>query len=156
MRRKSARAPVARFAAEQLERRTMLADGIGPLATMTVRDVTAAGAATHELTVVYQTPEGVDVSTVGPDDVIVTNPGGVPLAVLGVSLNPSSGSPQELTAVYSLAAPGGLFDASDNGTYTAALRAGGVADAEGDLCPPASIDFAVNVPETPDVLPPAS
>src|SRR3954452_18298246 len=49
-----------------------------------------------------------------------------PLPVTGVTKNPTSGNATSVTATYTVAAPGGSWDASDDGTYAITINAGEV------------------------------
>ena len=52
---------------------------------------------------------------------------------------------RSLTAVYTVAAPGGKWTADDNGTYTVTVLDGQVLDAAGTAVAGVSTTFAVNV-----------
>ena len=54
-----------------------------------------------------------------------------------------------LTATYTVAAPGGSWDAADNGPYTARFNDGQVISADGNGAAGASVTFNVNVPVPP-------
>ena len=64
---------------------------------------------------------------------------------------PRSNGGKTVIATYSVPAPGGAWDAADNGTYTVALAAAAVQDLAGN--PSAAVaklgTFAVNVPPLP-------
>lgn len=68
---------------------------------------------------------GIDTATFGTGNIGVTGPLGASLSVTGFS---ASGS----TVTYTVAAPGGSWDAGDAGAYTVAINAGSVRDAAGN------------------------
>jgi hypothetical protein len=119
-------------------------DTTAPTATISAPDVTAAGGASQNVTVVYSDDASVNVATIGADDITVAGPGGGPVTVTGVQVTPpTNGTP--ITAVYALAAPGGTFDAADNGAYTVTLPAGAVADTSGNPVAAGTATFNVNI-----------
>jgi len=150
---RGARANVRRFgsatvrrpvhAVEPLERRALLA-ATGPAAVIDAPDLTAGGGTHHDVTVTYTDPDGVNAATISPEDLTVTGPGGAALTVLSVKVTPTSNA-QTVVAVYSVGAPGGLFEASDNGRYAVTLPAGAVADVDGNPGEAATASFRVDV-----------
>ena len=75
---------------------------------------------------------GIDLATVDATDVTVTTPNGteIPVTLAGVGYNSqNNGGP---TATYSIAAPGGTWNAADAGEYTVAVNAGAVSDNSGN------------------------
>lgn len=82
-------------------------------------DIVFGGSSTHLIEVVWdnnQTPiENLDFSTIDLSDITVTGPAGM-LTVFSVVTTPLMDAPI-LTATYTIGAPGGSWDASDNGTY---------------------------------------
>jgi hypothetical protein len=101
-----------------------------PAAMLSAQNVTQLGAVDHTLTVAYTDASGVDVSTLDIADLSVARAGGAPLTITNVSLSASTnGSPR--TAAYTLAAPDGAWDATDNGTFTVSLVGQQVKDING-------------------------
>jgi hypothetical protein len=80
----------------------------------------------YQLKVSYSHPSGVNLATVGNDDVIVTGPNGFsqPMTLLKAK---SKQKGTVVQATYRLAAPGGSWDAADNAVYTAILQPNSVA-----------------------------
>ena len=72
------------------------------------------------MTVTYADDSGIDATSIDTGDVSVTGPNG-PLAVTGVTV---VGNGHDVTATYTIAAPGSSWDAADNGAYTVAVNAG--------------------------------
>ena len=120
------------------------ADSTAPTAEIAVNDVTTGGGSTHTVTVTYRDDTALDASTVGTTDLDVSRNGGGAIQVTGFDAQ-ASGDGKTITTVYMLAAPGGSFDAADNGTYTVSVRPNEVRDAAGNAAAPASDTFAVNI-----------
>jgi hypothetical protein len=80
----------------------------------------------YQLKVTYSHPSGVNLATVGNDDVVVTGPNGFnqPMTLARAKAKKKGTVVQ---ATYRLAAPGGSWDAADNAVYTAILQPGAVA-----------------------------
>ena len=100
----------------------------------------APGGATQSITVVYSDNIAVDASTIDTGDITVAGPGGSVLSVTAVSFTPSVNS-QTITAHYTLAAPGGSWDASDNGTYTINVNPGAILDTSGNSVGGTNVTF---------------
>ena len=94
-------------------------------------DITEEGTTDHDLMVTYIDNVGVDVSTLDGSDIRVTGPGGFDAAATfqGVDVG-SDGTPR--VATYQIAAPGGAWDADDNGTYSITVVADQVGDTSGN------------------------
>jgi len=125
--------------------------GIGstaPTAAITAPSINAAGGANELISVVYTSSTAISAASITVANLTVTGPAG-PLTVTGVSLTPSQDSSQ-ITAVYTVAAPGGQWQASDDGNYTVTLDANQVTDTIGNTVPTTSAGFgvAINVPDT--------
>lgn len=131
------------------------ADTVAPSAVIEVADVTAAGGATHTIRVTYSDDSGIDAASITPDDIILSRSGGGSLNVTGVTVSGSGASP---TATYTFDAPGGSWDAGDNGAYTATLSANAVQDAStnanGNAA--ASATFNVNIAAPVDTTGPSA
>ena len=138
-------APVRRppHAVERLERRALLA-AAGPAAAIDAPDLTAGGGTHHDVTVTYTDPDGVNLATISPEDLAVTGPGGAALTIFSVKVTPTSNA-QTVIAVYSVGAPGAIFDPSDNGRYAITLPAGAVADVDGNPGDASTASFMVDV-----------
>lgn len=92
-------------------------DTTAPVAGTPVRaDMPTPSGTSFTVTVSYtDAGAGLDLSTIGTNNISVTGPGGNTLAVSGFSS--SSGN-----VTYTLQAPGGSWDASDYGSYTVAIN----------------------------------
>ncbi len=123
-------------------------DPNAPSATAQTNDINTPGGAFVDFMVSYSDDVAVDVATLGSGDVAVRDPSGELHAVsfLGVDLA-TNGSPR--TATYRLAAPGGLFDAADNGLYTVVLNFRQVFDTSDNPAAPGDLEtFQVNIADT--------
>jgi hypothetical protein len=139
---------------ETLEGRTLLADTLAPTAAITAADVTAGGGVVHTVRVVYTDDTAVNVASINPTDVAVSGARGG-LRVMGVQIFPPTQGPS-ITAEYQIEAPGGTWDASDNGPYLVTLAAGAVNDTSGNPVAPVTAGFVVNIPTAPDPAGPAA
>jgi hypothetical protein len=121
-----------------------------PTAAGTFADVTTPGGATYTFQVTYTDDTAINVASVinNNNAIRVTGPGGFNQPATYVSINNSTnGTPR--TATYSITAPGGTFDAADNGTYTVAVQASQVTDTSANFVPAGPIGtFRVFVPAT--------
>ena len=103
-------------------------DTTPPVAVLNVANITINGSPSHALTVSYTDTTAVDVTTLGQGDLLVTGPNNYSNLVDFVSVDtPTDGTPR--TATYSIPAPGGDWDAADNGDYQVTLLDGEVSDA---------------------------
>jgi len=77
---------------------------------------------------------GIDTAFIRPDGVTVRPPGGDAATAMPAVLidAPPPGLANTLVATYRVAAPGGAFDATDNGTYTVHVADGTVRDLAGN------------------------
>lgn len=78
--------------------------------------------------VTYASGAGVDVGSIGSDDIVVSGPNDFVAAAVGSKVKASKDGSQA-TVLYRVNAPGGAFDAGDNGRYTLTLESGAVLDA---------------------------
>lgn len=99
-------------------------DELVPMAALVADDVVAAANA-YDFMVMFSDDSQVNDATVGTSDVTVTGPGGaIPITGAVVDVAPDL----TVTATYSLTPPGGVWDPSDNGTYTVELGTDEVQD----------------------------
>jgi len=103
-------------------------DRRGPVPTVShAPAITQPGDSVYELQVTYTDDTAVNVSTFSSGDISVISPGGYEqVAVYLRSDSQDNGSPR--TATYRILAPGGSWDASDNGVYLIRSQSYGVAD----------------------------
>jgi GH25 family lysozyme M1 (1,4-beta-N-acetylmuramidase) len=106
---------------------TFVLDTAAPTATLPVQSP-GAGASTFDFNVNYaDATAGVDSTTIGAGDVTVTGPNSFSQAASSLGYNSTTG-----VATYRINAPGGLWNADDNGTYTVSQNASQVKDAYGN------------------------
>jgi hypothetical protein len=119
------------------------ADRTPPTVTLTPPyNVVGPGDAGYYVFVHYDDVSGVDYHTIGDGDVLVIGPGGYSAAGTLVNLVRPGG----WQATYFVAAPGGTWDAGDNGTYTISMAAGQVSDAHGNFVPAGTLGtFTVSI-----------
>jgi hypothetical protein len=100
-----------------------------PLAPKFLGKDTISKGKSYKFQVKYTSPNGVDVSTLGDDDILITGPNGYHLFADFTKAKASKGG--SVTATYIAQAPGGLFDQGDNGLYSLVIQAGAVKDLAG-------------------------
>ncbi|HSV15497.1 MAG TPA: M64 family metallopeptidase, partial [Tepidisphaeraceae bacterium] len=124
------------------------ADNTPPTAHYSGGSVTAGNAA-YRFSVTYSDNVAVKVGTIDSSDVqVVNSAGGYSQIAKLVSVDhTTSGTPR--TATYQITAPGGTWDAGDNGDYTIKLRASQVSDVAGHVAAAGTIGFLhVALPNT--------
>lgn len=126
-----------------------------PSVRLVTRSVVTRGTA-HTFHLVVQSPAGLSPTTMGTGDVLVNGPRGFSAAAQVLRVAPSSDGTRQIVTCR-VAAPGGVFDRSDNGAYRVSLREGGVADNAGAVAAPGVIGgfrvVARRVHAPPPVLP---
>ena len=125
----------------------------GPSATVGSPGTFGSGGTTGTITLTYADSDKVNAASIGADDITITGPGG-PVAVSGASVTPSTDS-ASLTATYTFAAPGGSWDASDNGAYTVTVADNQVFDTIGNPAATTSGQFTVAVTEPKPIVDPS-
>ena len=134
-------------------------DTQAPVAAFTALPATirTAGGANTAVEVTFTDNVGLVTSALTADDLVVTGPGGTPVTVEGVTLEPAAGGGTSVVAAFAIAAPGGSWDVADNGTYEVRLPAGAVTDAAGNASAELTNSFEVAVgtgePPPPDPVP---
>ncbi|MDB5299424.1 MAG: conserved repeat domain protein, partial [Phycisphaerales bacterium] len=113
--------------------------------------ISAPGGASELIAVTYQDNVGINTATIDANDITVIGPGGNALAVTGFTI---AGSGQTVTATYTVAAPTGVWNSSDNGTYTISVVPGQVTDTSNNGVGAAGGAFNVSA-ATADTQPPA-
>lgn len=101
-----------------------------PLAPQFVGRDTITRGKSVRFRVMYESASGIDLSSLGDDDLLVTGPNGYNLFAELVSSKRSRRG-TVATGTYQVPAPGGKFDRGDNGLYSILLRAGAVSDLGG-------------------------
>jgi uncharacterized delta-60 repeat protein len=119
-----------------------VADTQPPTASIAAGAINSAGGASETILVTYTDNVAVAVASIGLGNLSVSGPAG-PLTVTRFSV---SGSGALVNATYTVAAPGGSWDATANGTYNIALNANQVKDSSGNAAAVSFASFAVNIP----------
>ena len=101
----------------------------GPQAGFFAPDITGA-TPNQQVVVTYSDSDGIDPATIDVGDITVRAPGGPELEVEGVTVQQADGN--SIIATYTVAAPGGSWDAADNQAYTSLLKEGAVKDLAGN------------------------
>ncbi|MBX7103170.1 MAG: hypothetical protein K1X57_03765 [Gemmataceae bacterium] len=118
-----------------------------PYAIAQFADITAPTSAAS-ITVTFAGGSLIDTATIDSLDLRVIGPNGFDAFPQLVSINqPGPGTPR--VATYSLAGPGGSWDAGDSGHYRVTVEAAQVSDLAGNTIPESSLGrFSVRVPMT--------
>jgi len=115
-------------------------DTSAPTAASSGLSVTSAIGATYNFTVHYADNSGAFMGDFDNTDLLVTGPGGFSAFATFVSVDLKN------NATYSIVAPGGTWNAADNGTYSIALQEDAVHDAAGNALAGGMIgNISVNV-----------
>jgi polygalacturonase len=127
----------------------LFSDSTPPTASLTNSDVLTGGGTVYQFSVNYSDNTAMNVATLDGSDIHVTGPNGFSQMAALVSIdNSSNGTPR--TATYQINPPGGIWDDSDNGTYTIALQANQVSDTKGNFIPASTLGtFLVNLVTNP-------
>ncbi|HWE03189.1 MAG TPA: hypothetical protein VG326_12335 [Tepidisphaeraceae bacterium] len=120
-------------------------DTTAPTAVMKAADVTTAGGTSEIVTVVYADDVAVDPATIKIGNLKVGGPGNPSLTIKSVVSVPDALS-RSITATYTVAAPGGGWTNSDDGTYTISLLARQVKDAAANAAAAVTQTFNVVIP----------
>ncbi|NOX53028.1 MAG: S8 family serine peptidase, partial [Planctomycetes bacterium] len=114
---------------------TLLADPVAPRVQLDrADDITRAGGTVQEIQVTYTDNKAVSVASVDANDIYVVRSGdmaGDPIGAALIAVNNQNDGPTR-TAVYRIAAPGGVWDPADNGIYEIYLRPDEVLDVNGN------------------------
>jgi len=119
-------------------------------ANFQVSNITRPNLTTQTFTIQYADAGGLDLRSIDNQDILVTGPGGYRQFATRVNLVRNSST--TATAAYRITAPGGTWDATDDGTYQVVLRGGEVFDISGNFIPGTTLgNFQVSVP--PPIVP---
>jgi hypothetical protein len=101
-----------------------------PGATLSASMISTAGGPSASFSVTYNDTVALNGATIGTGDVVVTGPNGFKQTAVLTGVTHSAND-ETYTATYKITAPGGKWDAGDNGSYTVTLQAGQVEDTTG-------------------------
>ncbi|RPI60846.1 MAG: hypothetical protein EHM48_06585 [Planctomycetaceae bacterium] len=113
-------------------------DAIAPTVTLSNAGSSTFGVATRDFVVTYHDNSGVKASTIDGNDITITGPNGFSQKASIVTTSVSADG-TTVTATYRMTAPGGMWDAADNGNYQISLAAGAVSDIYDNLTAGATI-----------------
>ena len=110
-----------------IEEEPPVEDIAAPTANFSGGNINSGGSSSYTFSVTYTDDIAVDVATLDGNDLQVTGANGfeTTATLVGISEN-TNGTPR--TATYQLSAPGSVWDANDNGTYTVSLQPDEVKD----------------------------
>lgn len=103
-------------------------DSSPPTATSVNRTITSPGSPNLVVQVTYSDPSGIDGSSLGNDDVQLINSNGAVVSTGRLMIQGPIRNATTYVAMYEFLAPGGSWDASDNGTYRLVTQPGRVWD----------------------------
>lgn len=110
-----------------------------------IADVVAAGTTPIQVKVVYDDETNINTATLGADDISITGTAKItPITFIGFMQ-----SGKQVTATYQFDAPGGTWEANENGLYNIVVNAGKVFDLDGtpnSVLPGTIGSFRVNLP----------
>lgn len=123
----------------------ILPDAIAPTANLNAANISTGNESTYNFTVTYNDNIAIKTATLDGSDVRITGPNGYSeLATLASVDSTSNGSPR--TATYQILAPGGTWNATDNGIYTVELLENQVSDVNNNVVAASVLgSFEVNV-----------
>lgn len=123
-------------------------DAIAPTATASATTLTTGGDDTYTFSITYSDNNAVNISTLDSNDIRVIGPNGFNQLASFVSVDSTSnGSPT--IATYSINAPGDIWNATNNGSYTITLEANQVSDINGNFASLATLgSFLVSIAGT--------
>lgn len=125
-------------------------DVTAPTGNVSASNITTSGGASETVTVTYNDDAGINPASIDIGDLAVSGPSGA-LGVTAVSVNASN--PKSVVATYTVGAPGGTWDVTDNGGYSIAVQSGQVTDFGGNSAT-GSGSFTVAIPN--DTTPPVA
>lgn len=115
-----------------------------------ISNITLPNRTTQTFTIQYADANAIDTRSIDNRDIVVTGPNGFRQFATPVTI--SSTSRTSTTVTYRITAPGGAWDANDDGTYQVALQRGQVFDTNANYIAAASLgSFRVTVP--PPIVP---
>ena len=113
---------------------TFLVDFVLPVAKLGSPTPVVGGSTSYRFSVIYSDNALVAGGTIGDQDVQVSGPNNFSQLAKLVSASPTRDS-ASITAIYSIDAPNGVWDAKSSGPYTVTLRSNQVSDSSGNYVP---------------------
>ena len=123
-----------------------VAPGSGPTSELRGANITANSTASYTFDIVYRDNVAVRYRTLDSFDIRVIGPGGYARTATLISVDRATDGPVRIGR-YKIAAPGGAWDARDNGRYTVYLRPNQVFDTAGEAALDGIVgEFVVQIP----------
>lgn len=121
-------------------------DTTPPAASLSASALTTAGMSPYQFAVAWTDPAGLELSSFGDGNIVVTGIDGFNQPADLVSVNSTAnGTPR--TTTYQIPAPASSWNSNDDGTYTVTLEGGQVRDTLGNADPTMVLGtFAVSIP----------
>ncbi|MEL6108251.1 MAG: spondin domain-containing protein, partial [Planctomycetota bacterium] len=133
--------PIARITIGLAGTTTQPIDDDGPAAIGDSDEVSDAGVATHEVTVTYNDPSGIDLTSIDTDDIRIVGPLGNELEVVDANFDATIGTaPTSVEVTYTVSTDDGQFTARDNGRYNVEVQSNQVFDTLGIASDRAVVD----------------
>ncbi len=132
----------------QLEAKEPVNDVTAPTASLNTTTLTKQSNSTRPavFAVTFTDDMAINSATIGADEIAVTAPDGTTLPVSAIDVN-TLGNRTSGIATYSIAAPGGKWDAADEGEYTVKINAGAVKDSNNNAIAASTLGkIAIDVP----------
>ncbi len=125
---------------------TVQVDFALPTATLAALTPATIGSAKYSFSVTYRDDTAVQLDTINDQDIIVSGPNNFRQLAKLVSVS-GAGNGSPLTAIYSIDAPGGVWDVADQGSYTLTLQNNQISDTNNNFAPTSvlgalRVDFA--------------
>jgi len=122
---------------------------IAPTANLDSLGYFTNNSTTFDFFITYNDDKAIDVDSLGDGDILVTGSKGFSQLAKKISVG-TPNSDASLKARYRFTAPGGTWDAADNGSYSINLQAGQVKDSGGNFASAQNIgSFPLTVPSAP-------
>jgi hypothetical protein len=113
---------------------TFLVDFVAPTAKLEIQNPVVGGSNSYRFSVIYSDNALVAGGTIDDKDLQVSGPNNFSQVAKLISVNPTRDS-ASMTAIYSIDAPNGIWDAKSSGTYTVTVRSNQVSDSSGNYVP---------------------
>ncbi len=132
----------------------LVIDKLGPLVTFgDFGKFISPGSSVHQIELVFTDASGVDPFTIDDDDVVVSGlidpitnkPRSLPARVRDVFVDSIT---RETRVIYEITAPGGSWDAQDDGTYQVGIQSSQISDVNGNFVSSQSLAFTVAIAAT--------
>ena len=122
-----------------------------PIGQLNAKNLATRREASYRFVVQYHDDDGINLTTLGDDGITVALPGGGGRRKARLVSTDAAGTPKLVNATYLVTSPDGVWDFTDNGTYTVRLERRSGRDINGNAAAQRSIgSFQVLIP--PDVV----